>query len=55
MNKLLKRLCIVEIVLAVLVGIMSLFINSTIALKIMIITSLIIIILEQLETLRRNK
>lgn len=55
MKKLLKGLCITEIILAVIIAILSLFVKNIIALRVMLIVALVIIALDQVKTIRRNK
>ncbi len=55
MKKLLKGLCITEIILAVIAAILSLFVKNIIALRVMLIMVLMLVALDQVETIRRNK
>ena len=55
MKKLLKGLCITEIILAVIIAILSLFVKNIIALRVMLIMVLMLVALDQVETIRRNK
>lgn len=55
MKKLLKGLCITEIILAAIISILSLFVKNIIGLRVMLIVVLVIVALDQVEIIRRNK
>jgi len=54
-NKLIKRLSVLEIIVCTFAAIISLFVSSIISLRIMFITAIACIVLEQVATIINTK